>query len=139
MIRLFLSKIKLQIILYRTNIKQLIRFSIIGVMNTIIDFVVFIILLKVFGIHYSICQVAGYFSGTINSFVWNKYWTFNYRANKCCLTTQISKFLLVNGLSLLITVLGLIVLVDSVGLDEILSKVIIILLSQVINFLVPYQ
>jgi putative flippase GtrA len=62
--------------LYKENIHTFLRFAVVGVLNTCIDFLVFMALLEGFEWHYSASQVIGYTSGLINSFIWNRYWTF---------------------------------------------------------------
>ena len=52
------------------------RFLIVGISNTIITLTIIFLLLNVFNIDYRISNIIGYFVGLINSFIWNKRWTF---------------------------------------------------------------
>lgn len=56
--------------------KQFIKFIIIGVMNSLISFFTFIILTDLFLINDIIANIISYAVGVINSFIFNKFWTF---------------------------------------------------------------
>jgi len=86
-------------------------------------------------IHYVYCQIAGYSAGVLNSFIWNKVWTFNRGQRHQNIFTQFGKFLSINGLSLFITLLGLAILIDFFYLPTIIAKIAILIVSQLINFL----
>lgn len=55
--------------------KKLIKFGITGVMNTLVDFVVFMLLTHV-GLNLYISQVISYGCGMLNSYIVNRSWTF---------------------------------------------------------------
>ncbi len=55
---------------------QLIRFGIVGVMNTLITLIIIYILQEIYHADYKIANVAGYIAGVINSFFWSKLWVF---------------------------------------------------------------
>jgi putative flippase GtrA len=54
---------------------QFIKFNIVGVLNTGVDFAVFTLLLGV-NVPYQAAQCVSYAAGTLNSFLLNKFWTF---------------------------------------------------------------
>jgi putative flippase GtrA len=56
---------------------QAIRFVIVGLINTGVDLGVFYLLGLIPGIPHVAAKGISYFAGICNSFVWNKYWTFN--------------------------------------------------------------
>ena len=55
---------------------QLLKYAVIGVLNTLITLVVFYILNTRLGMSYGISNVVGYIFGVINSFLWNRNWVF---------------------------------------------------------------
>ncbi len=55
---------------------QFVKFGIVGVSNTLITFVVYTLLLKVFGVWYIAASAIGFIAGAINGFVLNRRWTF---------------------------------------------------------------
>jgi len=83
-------KIK-EYILNKQNFKQFITFIFVGLTNTIICYVIYYILLKL-GMFYPIAYFIGAVSGTVNSYIMNKVFTF--KSNKRSLR-QISKFITV--------------------------------------------
>lgn len=55
---------------------QLLKYGVIGALNTLITIVAFYLLNTVLGLSYGISNVTGYVLGVINSFVWNRNWVF---------------------------------------------------------------
>ncbi len=55
---------------------QLLKYAVIGALNTLITLVAFYLLNTVLGLSYGISNVTGYVLGVINSFVWNRNWVF---------------------------------------------------------------
>ena len=55
---------------------QLLKYGVIGVLNTLITLVVFYLLNTKLGLSYGISNVVGYIFGVINSFLWNRNWVF---------------------------------------------------------------
>jgi len=62
--------------LFHGKFRYISRFSMIGIANTLIDFLVFTILISLLGINYTLSQAMGYGCGVANSFIFNKNWTF---------------------------------------------------------------
>ena len=60
-------------------IKQFSKFIIVGIINTLLTFLVFKILTDLLLINDSISNISGYIIGVINSFFLNKFWTFKSR------------------------------------------------------------
>lgn len=128
----FIARLKT---LVEQNAAQFFQFALVGVLNTAVDFSVFVFLNKIIIIHYIYCQIAGYSAGILNSFLWNKYWTFNKGQKHQKLFSQFGKFMFVNGVSLLSTLIGLAILIDFFNMSVILAKIAILVISQLINFL----
>jgi putative flippase GtrA len=60
---------------------QAIRFVVVGLINTGVDLGVFYLLSLIPGMPNVAAKAASYVAGICNSFVWNKYWTFNARGS----------------------------------------------------------
>lgn len=60
----------------RQQIKQMIRFGIVGILNTAIGLGTVLLLQDVMGVNPYLANPIGYTLGLINSFIWNKLWTF---------------------------------------------------------------
>jgi len=55
---------------------QFVKFGIVGISNTLITFIVYTILLKVFGVWYIAASAIGFIVGATNGFLLNRRWTF---------------------------------------------------------------
>ncbi|MDR2811256.1 MAG: GtrA family protein [Tannerellaceae bacterium] len=58
------------------TIKQIIKYGIVGLGNTLLSLLVIGVMMKVFGYSDVVSNIAGYAVGFVNSFIWNKKWTF---------------------------------------------------------------
>jgi len=75
-------------------IRQFIKFSLIGFINTVIDFLVYLILTRVFNFYFVVANVVAIVVAMCFSFIFNKYWTF--RNNERAFKKQSLKFVFVN-------------------------------------------
>lgn len=55
---------------------QFIKYSLVGVMNTLITFILIFVCKSFLGINEYVSNALGYVGGLINSFIWNKKWVF---------------------------------------------------------------
>ncbi len=55
---------------------QFVKFGIVGVSNTLLTFLVYTVLLKVFGVWYLAASAIGFVVGATNGFLLNRRWTF---------------------------------------------------------------
>jgi putative flippase GtrA len=55
---------------------QFVKFGIVGISNTLLTFVVYTLLLKVFGVWYLAASAIGFVIGAVNGFLLNRRWTF---------------------------------------------------------------
>ena len=51
---------------------QLVKYMLIGASNTLITFIVFVVLNSFLGVNFYVSNIIGYIAGVVNSFVWNK-------------------------------------------------------------------
>ena len=81
----------------KKSFRQLLKFGLIGVSNTLIDFLVTSALNAIFGLYF-LARTIGYVCGVTNSYFWNSRWTFReeHRRDK----REILLFLAVNLVSL---------------------------------------
>jgi len=113
--------------------EYLFKFGIVGMLNTAVDFLVFTIL-NLVGVNYGVAQVAGYSSGTLNSYVFNKFWTFKNIGNNKKTHQEVTQFIVVNLFSLALTEIGLMLLINKANLNIYIAKIIVILLAQCVNY-----
>lgn len=85
---------------------EVIKFGITGVLNTFVDFGVLNLLMFIFsaisGIWYAIFKSVSFLVAVINSYFWNKYWTFGSK-NKTN-TTEATSFFVVSVIGFVINV-----------------------------------
>lgn len=112
-----------------------IQFMIVGCINTAVDFTTFIILHGVFDLDKLMSQAVAYSMGILNSFIMNKLWTFKAEQHHFSTINQLFLFVIVNMFSLSITLGGLSWLNDRLGINVYISKVVITIIAQVINYL----
>lgn len=129
------ATVKLINYVFYGKLKQLSRFSTIGVANTLIDFFVFTIAHSLIGINYTVSQALGYSFGVVNSFIFNKKWTFQDRDTNKNTTHELLQFVVVNLISMIITMVAINFLVKSLNLNVYISKIIVTIIAQITNFL----
>lgn len=114
---------------YKKEIIEFIKFNIVGVANTLVDFAVFT-LLSFFGLYFMIAQIISYSCGVVNSFVMNKYWTFAKKGMP--VGSEVMRFIFVNIISLGVSLIILYPLKPHFGLYG--AKIIATLFSMLVNF-----
>lgn len=108
-----------------------IKFGLVGVLNTAIDFAVFA-LLTFFGLPYLISQCISYGCGVLNSYIVNRSWTFQ-QENKAD-RREFGKFVFVNVLTLAITSALLAAFYQGLGLPLLAGKLAATILGVLVNF-----
>ena len=113
---------------------KLVRFGITGVMNTAVDFAVFM-LLSYAGVYTYPAQVVSYSCGMLNSYIVNRSWTF--KSNGRFWSKQLIRFVISNFLQMLLSLVLLWIFISKVGMLKIVAKlcstVIILLIGFSIN------
>lgn len=109
---------------------QAIRFATVGVSNTVIDFIIFMLLQSVTGV--VAAQFIGYGAGTLNSYLWNRRWTF--ARGKGFDFSEMIRFLLVNITVAIITTIAISLVPASIPVW--IAKVAVTILGLAINYTV---
>lgn len=115
-----------------TEIK-VIRFGMVGVVNTVIDLVLFSLLVQGAALAVVPANILSYGTGIVNSFLMNRAWTFSDRSRGKALLKSFSLFVGINLLGLALSTL--LVLLFSQVMDPILAKVTSVPLVFVWNYL----
>lgn len=116
--------------------KSIIKFAIVGVANTLVDFFVFIIFVNVFCLNDLVAQTISYGCGVLNSFFMNKFWAFKEHKTTENFINQFGKFILTNGISLTVSLIVLNLLNSIIGINVYISKVMVTLFLQIFNYIV---
>jgi len=121
--------------LVNNKYKRPFRFVVVGIANTLVDFIVFFFFHNILGIYYTLSQGFGYSFGVLNSFIFNKIWTFESKVNKKKTAMEFIRFIIINALSLFVSMYGISQLVSVMGINVYIAKIIVTLLTQLINYL----
>ncbi len=115
--------------------REFAKFGTVGVMNTAVDFLVYVALTRGwlgFRTHFLIGNFLAFFASVVNSYLFNKYWTFRNRDQRH--RVQFAKFFLVNLVTLALYELILYLLVDQFHVFDLWAKAAAIVLVMVWNF-----
>jgi len=114
------------------SIIQLLKFGIVGVSNTLLTAITIWILLKVLHFNDYSSNIIGYIVGLINSFIWNRKWTF---ASDKKVKDTIFKFSITFAISYLFQLGNLYLLIHYTQIDSYICQLISIVVYTVINFI----
>ena len=111
---------------------NIIKFSIVGVSNTLLNFVIFILLNNI-GINYILASIIAYIILIINSYFWNSRLVFKYdNKNK---KSILIKFIILNLIGLSINAVLMATLVGVLAIKKIVAMFIVSLLVTCINYI----
>lgn len=117
----------------RPTLRQFIKFAVVGTINTVLDFGVYLGLTRWLHLHYLVANLLAFILAASSSFILNKYWTF--RDNRLDgLTYQYIKFLTVSLVGAALTELTLFTLVHFLKTHDLLGKVMAIAVVTFWNF-----
>ena len=99
--------------------RQFVKFVLVGLTTTAINFAVYVVLLLA-GVYYLTAAVAAFSVATLNSYTWNRIWTFRAGRHH---VGKLAKFTMVQLAGLSLNLLGLWLLVEYAGLHEFPAQV----------------
>jgi putative flippase GtrA len=111
--------------------RQFIKFNLVGLLNTALDFVLFSLLTWI-GVYYILAQCVSYGVGMLNSYTLNKYWTFAQKGR--LEPKQAIRFLVLNLSSLLLSLLLLMLFKDSWGIAILAAKLLTTVITTLVNY-----
>jgi len=116
-------------------IKQILQFAGVGVVNTGIDLVLYFVFTRLAGMPPLTASLLSFFTGSLNSFLMNKHWTFAHPARGPEMARQYLKSLLVACVVLSVHQISLLALYQQLGLSDILAKVVGVALGMTLGFI----
>ena len=119
--------------LRNSDLKGFIRYSIVGLGNTIVNWLIFFILNE-YGVYYVISNILAYLIATINSYIWNSLWVFKYRQGLKINTSV--KFFILNLIGLTVNTSIMYVLVDIFNFKKFVALVIASIFVVIMNYTV---
>jgi dolichol-phosphate mannosyltransferase len=115
----------------RQNWEQLVKFCVVGVSGYVVNLAVYALLLDGVGLHYISAAAASFVVAVTNNYTWNRLWTF--RQQRGGVAYQGARFLIVSTVALLAN-LAVLHLLVSIGVGEVVSQAIAIVLVTPVNF-----
>ena len=111
--------------------RRVITFGIVGVINTGVDWAMFMICHELVGIRPELSQALGYASGIICSFVLNRSFTFKDRSD--AFWRQLIKFIAVNAVTMFVSAM-LMGRLTSMGINPYISKAFVTGVVMIMNY-----
>ncbi|MFH0853264.1 MAG: GtrA family protein [bacterium] len=108
----------------RKGVRQFIKFCIVGVGNTIADFVVYFALTRYLGIFYLVANFISFITAATLSFVLNKFWTFRDN-RRHAIKGQYAKFLLVSTIGAVLAEATLFLFVHYFSVNDLIAKLLV--------------
>lgn len=92
----------------KSHYKNMGKYGVVGIVNTVVDFAVYTFLIEVFDVYFVFAHIGGFFVAVINSFFLNAIWTFK-SLKRDQIVMQIMRFVLIAliGLGLSIITINL--------------------------------
>jgi len=116
-----------------TTFFQATKFGMVGVLNTAVDFAVFMLLTRAAGLAPEISKVISYSAGVVNSYIFNSRWTFKKESKDSL--TQKARFLTVSLIGCAVGTGVVKLCVDVLGWVDWLSNAASICVTVGINFI----
>ena len=112
---------------------RFIKFGLVGVLNTLINWVLFI-LMNSMGVYYILSNIIAYSISTLNSYIWNSKWVFKYSGDNIKETTL--KFIILNVVGLILNTVILYILVDIVSLYKLIALMLTTGIVMIFNYFI---
>ena len=110
---------------------QFIKFGLVGVSNTLLTFLVYTLLLKVFDVWYLAASGIGFAVGAVNGFLLNHSWTFRGHAGG---SLAALRWCVVQGCGLLVNLGVVYLMVEEVGADKLVGQAVATVIVVVLTF-----
>ena len=112
---------------------QLLKFLVVGVLNTLVDIGLYLVLTRMLGLASvpSLAKGISYGAGALNSFYWNRTWTFKSRDGAA---GTLLRFVLTNLLALAMNASVMHLSLHTVGMSEALALALATTITFLFNF-----
>lgn len=118
---------------WKEDFKKFIKFGVTGGINTLVDFLVYTLLVTFCSANLYLAQTAGYACGTLNSYIINRSWTF--RSRERFFSRELVRFVAANLITLAISFVTMYFLQQWFpSLNRIVLKLPVVCITTVVNF-----
>ena len=129
---------------FRLNVKeekwekwcQFVKFGLVGVSNTLISYIVYVILVA-FSIHYLMASLIGFFVSVINAYYWNDKYVFKTDSEEKQVWWKVflKTFASYSGTGLILNNILLFLWVNVLGVHEMIGPILNLFISIPLNFI----
>lgn len=112
---------------------SLIKFGIVGISNTLVNWIIFFILNHI-GVYYITANVIAYLIATANSYFWNSKWVFRFKKEESLKAPL--RFILLNLIGLVLNSTILYLLVDLLNFSRMISLIIATGIVMIVNYFI---
>ena len=118
------------------KLQQFIKFGIVGLLNTLISYLVYVVLVML-GAHYLTANLAGFFASVLNAYYWNSRYVFHFnRENRCAgFKALLKTFVSYAGTGLVLSNILLVLWVEWLHIPEIAAPLINLIITIPLNFI----
>lgn len=117
------------------NIIQFVKFGIVGLTNSAISYIVYLILIR-FGMHYTPANLVGFTVSVFNSFFWNNKYVFVTEGRRTWWKTFFKTYISYAGTGIILSNILLYLWIDVLGISAMIAPLINLVITVPINFLV---
>lgn len=117
----------------KKHCQQLLKFATVGLCSTVINYIIFISLYKLFSINYTIAAIIGYVVGVFSGYKANKNWSFDVVEKK---NDYLPKYFLTYFISMVVSIILLRALVEVLNILPEIANIMTISLCAICNFLI---
>ena len=114
-------------------VKRIIKFSIVGLISTIINYSLFFAIYSYLDAHYNLASSLGYIFGLFFGYVLNKYWTFNKKLTPG--RTYVLKYTIAQYIGLIVCQIFLYLLVEFLIFNPLLANIFSLAIAAIISYL----
>jgi putative flippase GtrA len=116
----------------RHNWEQLVKFCVVGASGYVVNLFVYYLLLDHAHLHYAVAATGSFLVAVTNNYTWNRLWTFRHQRGH--IGYQGLRFLIVS-VTVYLANLGLLSVLIALGVGEIVSQALAVMLVTPLNFL----
>lgn len=117
------------------NFIQFIKFGMVGVLNNLICYVTYLILVSL-GVHYTSANIIGFSVSVFNSYYWNNKYVFITEKKRIWWKTFIRTYISYAGTGIVLSNILLILWIEILHVSEIIAPILNLLFTIPINYLV---
>lgn len=131
--RQLLQSVQQHPLVQRPVVRQFMKFGIVGVINTALDYLIYSALIIVFHVHFLAANAVSFSLAVTNSYVLNRRWTF--RSDNPDWKKEATKFFLVNLVGLGLSEMFLKIFVHGLGVSPFIAKLMAVVIVLGWNFI----